>query len=337
MKKKKVINNIFEKPDGPFSAMELSKASGTEVVGNKNTLIKNINTLTDAVYGEITFLDNPKYKKDLKNIKASALIISEKYQSFFPKLELLLVSKNPYLSYAKIVSKFYPKKKNILKENINSSLNTECTISEKASILNNVTINKNSIINDNSTIGPNVFISEDCYIGRNVCISNAYLGKNTIVQDGTVIGQDGFGYVRDDKQYIKISQIGIVKIGNNVEIGCNCTIDRGSLKYTEIKDGVKIDNLVHIAHNVIIKENTVIAGQTGIAGSAIIGRNVMIGGQVGIAGHIFIGDNAKIGAQAGVTKDVEKNKSISGTPAIDLNMYLRKAIILNKMVKKNEK
>ena len=106
MKKKKVINNIFEKPDGPFSAMELSKASGTEVVGNKNTLIKNINTLTDAVYGEITFLDNPKYKKDLKNIKASALIISEKYVSSFPKLELLLVSKNPYLSYAKIVSKF---------------------------------------------------------------------------------------------------------------------------------------------------------------------------------------------------------------------------------------
>ena len=157
-----------------------------------------------------------------------------------------------------------------------------------------------------------------------------------MIQNGTVIGQDGFGYAFDSNEYNKIPQIGLVIIGDNVELGCNCTIDKGSLKHTKIGNGVKIDNLVHLAHNVVVGDNTVIAGQTGIAGSTHIGKNVMIGGQVGIAGHLNIGDNVKIGAQAGVTKNVQNKSIISGTPAINLKKYLKQSIILKKMVDKNE-
>ena len=170
---------------------------------------------------------------------------------------------------------------------------------------------------------------------NNVNIANAFIGNNAIIQNGTVIGQDGFGYALNTNQYHKIPQIGLVVMGNNVEFGCNCTIDKGSLKHTEIGNGVKVDNLVHIAHNVKIGDNTVIAGQTGIAGSTLIGKNVMIGGQVGIAGHLNIGDNVKIGAQAGVTKNILSHDIVSGTPAIKLKSYLKQSIILKKMVNKN--
>tara|TARA_Y100000589_G_C27184317_1_gene642059 strand:+ start:83 stop:1075 length:993 start_codon:yes stop_codon:yes gene_type:complete len=330
-----VINNILSKPKGPFSAEELSKISDSSIIGNKDTFISNISSLKDATKGEITFVDNPKYIKQILKTKASGLIISDEYISKIPKLDILFVSKNPYLSYAKVVEKFYPLNKDYsYTECKNKNISNKSKLSDNCTIYNNVTIKANSIISANSSIGPNVFIGKNCYVGRNVSISNSYLEDNIVIQDGSVIGQDGFGYAYDNNKYIKIPQIGIVKIGCNVEIGCNCTVDRGSLKYTEIREGVKIDNLVHIAHNVVIKENTVIAGQTGIAGSAIIGRNVMIGGQVGIAGHIKVGNNVKIGAQAGVTKNIDDGKSVSGTPAVDLNLYLKKSIILNKMVKK---
>ena len=138
----------------------------------------------------------------------------------------------------------------------------------------------------------------------------------------------------DGKQYIKEQQIGIVKIDNDVEIGSNCTIDRGSLNFTEIKNGVKIDNLVHIAHNVVIGENTIIAGQSGIAGSSTIGKNVLMGGQVGISGHLYVSDNVKIGAQSGVTKNISRNSIVSGTPSVNLKTYLKQAVMLKQMVEK---
>ncbi len=327
-----MINRIFTSPKGPFSLEELSLVSDAKIIGNKKLSIKNINTIADAVSGEITFLDNPKYLEKVKTTNASVLIASDHFLDKLPNLDAILISKNPYLSYAKIVYKFYPQEKKNVKTL--KKISSDCSISETSSFHHNVTLEKNSVVGAQSTLGPNVYIEENCVIGNNVSISNAYLSKNVIIQDGTIIGQDGFGYAHDGKQYIKIPQVGIVKIGMNVEIGSNCTIDRGSLRYTEIKKGVKIDNMVHIAHNVIIDENTVIAGQTGIAGSAVIGKNVMIGGQVGIAGHIKIGDNVKIGAQAGVTKNIKKNSSISGTPAVDLNIYLKKSIMLNRMIKK---
>ncbi len=336
-----MIINIFPIPEGPFSLREISKEINCSYVkDNINIAIHNISPLNAAKEGELSFLDNVKYISKVQNCRASAIIVPSKFSYKLNTNAVLLESDNAYASYAKALQKFYPidkekkKERNAAKKNI---IEPTVKIADMSNIEDNVHIKEGTNIKSFSNIGPNVIIGENCFIGSNVNIANTIIGNNCFIQSGTVIGGDGFGYAPFDGEFIKIPQIGIVKIGNNVEIGANCTIDKGSLIHTEIRSGVKIDNLVHIAHNVVIKENTVIAGQTGIAGSTTIGKNVMIGGQVGIAGHIVIGNNVKIGAQAGVTKSVNDNMTISGTPATSLNTYLKKTILLNKMIKKKKK
>ena len=332
-----MIKNILLKPKGSFSLKKLAGFTDDKVVGQSNIIIKKVSPIAYASSGSITFIDNKKYFKDLYSTNASACIISENVLNKYTSKAGMsfLVSKNPYLSYAKLLNLFYPDLKNShrdKKEKIDLSNSSQ--VSKHVDLKNNVSIGEKTIINSFSSIGPNVYIGKNCFIGNNVSISNAYLGNNVIVQDGTIIGQDGFGYVFDGKRYIKVPQIGIVKINDDVEIGSNCAIDRGSLNFTEIKKGVKIDNLVHIAHNVVIGENTVIAGQTGIAGSSSIGKNVLMGGQVGISGHLSVSDNVQIGAQSGVTKNISKNSIVSGTPSVNLKTYLKQAVVLKQMVEK---
>ena len=332
-----MIKNILLKPKGSFSLKKLAGFTEDKVVGRSNIIIKKISPIEYASNGSITFIDNKKYFKNLNTTKASACIISENVlNKHTSKVGMsFLVSKNPYLSYARLLKLFYPDlKKSHKNKKKKIDLSSSSQISEYVDLKNNVSIGEKTIINSFSSIGPNVYIGKNCFIGNNVSISNAYLGNNIIVQDGTIIGQDGFGYVFDGKRYIKVPQIGIVKINDDVEIGSNCAIDRGSLNFTEIKKGVKIDNLVHVAHNVVIGENTVIAGQTGIAGSSNIGKNVQMGGQVGISGHLSINDNVQIGAQSGVTKNIPKNSIVSGTPSVNLKTYLKQAVILKQMVEK---
>ena len=332
-----MIKNIILKPKGKFSLKELAGFTKAKIIGKENIIIKEISSIQNASSGSITFIDNKKYIEKLKSTKASACIISEHvYSKYTSKGGMsFLVSDNPYLSYAKILNIFYPDIKSIHKDkNIQIVLSKSSQVSKNVDLKNNVIIGDKTIINSFSSIGPNAYIGKNCFIGNNVCISNAYIGNNVVIQDGTVIGQDGFGYAFDGKKYIKVPQIGIVKIYDDVEIGSNCAIDRGSLNFTEIKKGVKIDNLVHIAHNVVIGENTVIAGQTGIAGSSKIGKNVLMGGQVGISGHLSINDNVQIGAQSGVTKNISKNSIVSGTPSVNLKTYLKQAVMLKQMVEK---
>ena len=332
-----MIKNIIIKPKGPFSLKKLAGFTGDKIFGKSNIIIKKISSIESANKGSITFIDNKKYLKSLNLTEASACIISESVLSKYNSKEGLsfLISKNPYLSYAKLLNIFYPDLKSSTQDKKKQIVVSNCAqVSKNVDLKNNIFIGDKTIINSFSSIGPNVYIGNSCFIGNNVSISNAYIGNNVNIQDGTVIGQDGFGYVFDGKQYIKVPQIGIVKINDNVEIGSNCAIDRGSLNFTEIKKGVKVDNLVHIAHNVVIGENTLIAGQTGIAGSSTIGKNVLMGGQVGISGHLTINDNVQIGAQSGVTKNISKNSIVSGTPSVNLKTYLKQAVILKKMVEK---
>tara|TARA_X000000950_G_scaffold15351_1_gene16645 strand:+ start:239 stop:1231 length:993 start_codon:yes stop_codon:yes gene_type:complete len=329
-----LIKNIILKPKGPFSLKKLAGFTNDRIVGKSNIIIKKISSIESADTNSITFIDNKKYFKNLDSTKAGACIISDEGLSKYTSKGRLsfLVSKNPYLSYVKLLNIFYPDAINLNKNKINVSKSSQ--ISKNADLKDNVSIGDNTIINSFTSIGPNVYIGKNCFIGNNVSISNTYIGNNVIIQDGTIIGQDGFGYVNNGKKYIKVPQIGIVKINDDVEIGSNCAIDRGSLNYTEIKKGVKIDNLVHIAHNVVIGENTVIAGQTGIAGSSSIGKNVLMGGQVGVSGHLSINDNVQIGAQSGVTKNISKNSIVSGTPSVNLKTYLKQAVMLKQMVEK---
>ncbi len=332
-----MIKNILLKPKGPFSLKKLAGFTDDIIIGKSNIIIEKISSIENAINGSITFIDNKKYFKNLNTTKASACIISENVLSKhkFKNDISFLVSKNPYLSYAKILNIFYPKAKSSKKDKKKDIIVSNYSeVSNNVDLKSNISIGEKSVINAFSSIGPNVYIGKNCFIGNNVSISNSYIGNNVIIQDGTIIGQDGFGYVFDGKKYIKVPQIGIVKIDDNVEIGSNCAIDRGSLNFTEIKKGVKIDNLVHIAHNVVIGENTVIAGQTGIAGSSIIGKNVLMGGQVGISGHLYVSDNVQIGAQSGVTKNISKNSIVSGTPSVNLKTYLKQAVILKQMVEK---
>ena len=332
-----MIKNIILKPKGPFSLNKLAGFTKDKILGKSNIIINKISSIENAISGSITFIDNKKYFKRLNTTKASACIISE---SILSKHKLskdlsFLVSKSPYLSYVKLLNIFYPDVKSSKKDKKKDIVvSNSSEVSNYVDLKSNVSIGDKTVINSFSSIGPNVRIGNNCFIGNNVSITNSYIGNNVIIQDGTIIGQDGFGYVLDKKKYIKVPQIGIVKIDDDVEIGSNCTIDRGSLNFTEIKKGVKIDNLVHIAHNVVIGENTVIAGQTGIAGSSIIGKNVLMGGQVGISGHLHISDNVQIGAQSGVTKNISMNSIVSGTPSVNLKTYLKQAVILKQMVEK---
>lgn len=332
-----MIKNIILKPKGPFSLKKLAGFTKDKIIGKSNIIINKISSIENAISGSITFIDNKKYFKRLNTTKASACIISE---SILSKHKLskdlsFLVSKSPYLSYVKLLNIFYPDVKSSKKDKKKDIVvSNSSEVSNYVDLKSNVSIGDKTVINSFSSIGPNVRIGNNCFIGNNVSITNSYIGNNVIIQDGTIIGQDGFGYVLDGKKYIKVPQIGIVKIDDDVEIGSNCAIDRGSLNFTEIKKGVKIDNLVHIAHNVVIGENTVIAGQTGIAGSSIIGKNVLMGGQVGISGHLHISDNVQIGAQSGVTKNISMNSIVSGTPSVNLKTYLKQAVMLKKMVEK---
>ena len=332
-----MIKNIILKPKGPFSLKKLAGFTKDKIIGKSNIIINKISSIENAISGSITFIDNKKYFKRLNTTKASACIISENVlgKHTLSKDLSFLVSKNPYLSYVKLLNIFYPDVKSSKKDKKKDIVvSSSSEVSNYVDLKSNVSIGGNTVINSFSSIGPNVHIGKNCFIGNNVSITNSYIGNNVIIQDGTIIGQDGFGYVLDKKKYIKVPQIGIVKIDDDVEIGSNCAIDRGSLNFTEIKKGVKIDNLVHIAHNVVIGENTVIAGQTGIAGSSIIGKNVLMGGQVGISGHLHISDNVQIGAQSGVTKNISMNSIVSGTPSVNLKTYLKQAVMLKKMVEK---
>ena len=332
-----MIKNIILKPKGSYSLKKLAGFTNDKVVGKSDIIIKKISSIENADNNSITFIDNTKYLRKINSTKAAACIISENGLSKYTSKGNMsfLVSKNPYLSYAKLLNIFYPDTRNLLKDHkVEIKVSKSSQISQNAHLKNNVSIEANTVVNSFTSIGPNVFIGKNCYIGNNVSICNTYIGNNVIIQDGTIIGQDGFGYIYDGNKYIKVPQIGIVKINDDVEIGANCTIDRGSLKFTELKKGVKLDNLVHIAHNVVIGENTVIAGQTGIAGSTIVGRNVLMGGQVGISGHLSINDNVQIGAQSGVTKNISKNSIVSGTPSVNLKTYLKQAVILKQMVEK---
>ena len=186
----------------------------------------------------------------------------------------------------------------------------------------NVKIGKNCCIGHNTIIEKNVKIGDYCDIGSNVILKNTIIGDNTRILDGAIVGKKGFGFNPGKIKNTRYPHIGSVLIGNNVEIGCNNTIDRGSLSNTMIGDGTFIDNQVHIAHNVKIGKNCIITGQVGFAGSSLIGNNVMIGGQAGISGHLTIGDNVQIGGGSGVIKNIPPNSKVMGYPAKNIRNFL---------------
>ncbi len=305
--------------------------------------ITGCNTLEEAGPSEITFLSNPKYAKLLKKTKAAAVILSPEYKD---RVDTCIISKNPYLDFAKVMSLFEPEKFVLKGISDLSYVHPSAKIEEDVVIYPFCFIGPDTIIKKGTIVYTGVYIGEGCHIGENcilypnvVVMDRCFIGNKVILYPGAVIGSDGFGYVWDEEKqkHQKIPQIGRVIIEDEVEIGANTTVDRATLGSTVIRKGTKIDNLVQIGHNVEIGENTILVAQVGIAGSTKVGKNCIIAGQVGIAGHIEIGDNTKIGAKAGVNRSIKPNSVVTGAPAIDHRKFLRVTAVMVKLPEIYEK
>ena len=331
-----------------FTAGQIADQLNGTVVGNRDVDINALSKIEEGKKGSLTFLANPKYTEFIYSTDASATIVSNDFEPTEKITTTLIKVKDPYSSFTTILELFNDDKSKRSGISDKSDIDKSSTISKSSYVGSYTTIGKNSIVGDNCVIDNQVFIGDNVKIGNNCKIypgtkilNDTIIGNSCIIHSSCSIGSDGFGFApNDDGTYKKIPQTGNVVIGNNVEIGSNSTIDRATIGSTIIKDGVKLDNQIQIAHNVEIGENTAIAAQSGIAGSTKIGKNCMIGGQVGIIGHLKIGDNVKIQAQAGVTSDVESNARITGTPAISYMNYNKSYIHfknLPEIVKKIDK
>ena len=324
-----------------LTVANLAEILNGEVVGNNETVVNSISKIEEAIEGDITFLSNPKYVPWLKKTKASAVIVNKDigYDESI-KTNLILVD-NSYSAFNQLLVKFSKNKIKYFGIEDSSNIDKTAFLGDKISvgkfsvIESDCKLGNNTIVMDNVSIQNNVSIGENCIIYPGVRIyDGSVIGDNCILHSNCVIGSDGFGYAPNKEgEYIKTPQLGNVKLGNNVEIGSNSSIDRATLGSTIISDGVKIDNLVQIAHNVIIGENTVIAGQCGIAGSTQIGKNCQIGGQVGIIGHLKIGDNVKVNGQTGIFSNIKDNSVLKGTPAIDERTFNRSYVYFRNLEK----
>jgi len=299
---------------------EIAKLVGGELSGDPKIVISGISGIKEAKEGEITFLANPKYDSLLQATHASAVITSKETGS---SLKPLIKTENPSVAFAKIVNVFAPGAICHPK-----GIHPSAIISSKAKLGKDVAVGAYTIIEENVEIGDNAIIYGNCYIGNDTKIGKKAIiypnvsirerisiGNNVIIHCGAVLGSDGFGFAKVKGVQEKIPQIGTVVVEDDVEIGANVTIDRARFDKTFIGKGTKIDNLVQIAHNVVIGENCLIIAQAGISGSTVLGKEVIIAGQAGLVGHITVGDKAIAAAQAGVTKSIPANTMVSGYPA----------------------
>ena len=318
-----------------FTATQIAEILEGRIIGNPDVEVHTLSKIEEGTKGSLTFLANPKYTPYIYTTQASITIVGQDFTSE-NKIETTLIKvKDAYSSFSKLLEYY-----NQIKNN-KSGIESPIFISESATYGNDVYIGAFSHIGENVVIGDNVKIYPNSFIGDNVTIgsnstlfsgvkiySDCVIGAHCYINSAAVIGADGFGFAPDENgAYHKVPQIGNVIIEDYVDIGAATTIDRATLGSTLIKKGVKLDNQIQIAHNVVIGENTVIAAQTGIAGSAKIGANCQIGGQVGVAGHIVIGDNVKIQAQSGIGHNIKDNEVLQGSPAFSLETIINRTYI----------
>jgi UDP-3-O-[3-hydroxymyristoyl] glucosamine N-acyltransferase len=314
---------------------ELAEWVGGTVVGDGEIEISGVAAVEEAQPGEITFVANPKYLKKLDQTRAAAVIVSpETPQTDKPLLNVT----NPRLAYAKILTLFSRKAYQAKGIDPNAWISSTTQLGCDLTIYPFVYIGDRCRIGDRVILYPGVYVGEDSSIGEesvlypNVSIyPRTVIGKRVVLHSGVVVGSDGFGYVKEGTKNVKIPQVGTVEIEDEVEIGANTTVDRAALGKTIIRKGVKIDNLVQVAHNVVIGEDSILAAQAGISGSTKVGSNVTLAGQVGVLDHIEIGDNVVVIAQSGVMNDLPANQAYTGTPCLPHRDYLHIAAVFPKL------
>ena len=316
---------------------DLVKKLGGELIGDSNILINSVASLESAHKNSISFFNNPRYSDLLRTTKAAVVIVNRESLSF--RSGVSIVIDNPYLYFAKVSQLLNPSKS--LKKEVHKSaiIHPSCKLGLDIYIGPNVVIDENVSIDDGVVIHAGSMIEADSVIGKASVIhphvvikANTVIGKNCTLYAGCVIGSDGFGYAKDDNKWLAIPQIGRVILGDNVDIGSNSTIDRGTLDDTIISSGVKIDNLVQIGHNCMIGENTIIAGCVGIAGSAKIGKNCAIGGAAMILGHLSITDNVTISPGSMITRSIKTSGTYTALmPFQDHEAWLKTAAKIRRL------
>lgn len=314
-----ILSDILEKID-------ISLDSKLEVFG--------LNTLLDANANEVSFLENKKYVNDLSKTKAGAVLVKEEFAKDVPEGTIVIICEEPYLTLAKLSKFFAPK--------VVETQGNDCIVGENTNIMPNVYLGKDSKIGKNCTIMSGSFIGDNVSIGDNTIIypnvsvyRDCTIGDDCIIHAGTVIGSDGFGFAHTQTgKYIKIYQNGNVTVGNDVEIGSNCCIDRAAFNSTIIGNGVRLDNLVHIAHNCVLKDGCILTGQVGLSGSTILNEYVIMGGQSATAGHLEVAPFTTIAARGGVTKSItEPKKQWAGFPLFEHRQWLKLQSRIAKLLK----
>lgn len=322
-----------------FTAAQIAGVLEGIVLGDENIEVNELSKIEDGKPGTLSFLANAKYTKYVYTTEASIIIVDDQ---FIPEKEVpctLIKVKNAYVAFSTLLDMYKAA------TNQKFGISSLAFVSELAKIGKDVYIGEYAVISDNCVVGDGCKIYPQAYMGDNSSIGNnttlftgskiyndCIIGNSCTFHSGVIIGSDGFGFApQDDKNYKKVAQIGNVIIEDHVEIGSNTTIDRATLGSTIIRQGVKLDNLIQIAHNVEIGKNTVIAAQTGISGTTRIGENCMIGGQVGITGHLVIGNGVMIAAQSGVSSNVPDGKVIQGSPSFDIAPYRKSYVYFKKL------
>ena len=315
---------------------DMAETLGCTLQGNGNVEIHGVAGIDEAQAGHVTFVSNPKYAAKAKTTSASAVIVTNN----FPEIpSATLRTSNPYLAFARAVEMFYQVPVPAAGISKTASISPTAKIGTGASIGPLVVIEDDVVIGNNCIIYPFVHIYKGARIGdafkayahvsvREFC----QIGNNVILQDGVKVGTDGYGYAKQaDGSYYKIVQSGIVVLEDNVEVGANSTIDRGTIGETRIRRGAKIDNLVQVGHASEVGDNTLLCAQVGLAGSSKVGKNVILTGQVGVAGHLEISDGVIVTAQAGVGQDIEAGKIVSGSPSMDNKLWLRSTALIKRL------
>lgn len=323
-----------------FTALEISLLLNGTVEGEPEVTVDQLAKIEEATPGSLSFLANPKYEQFLYSTKASAVIVNKDLVLTEPVSASLIRVENPYTAISILLEKYNQGK--LAKPGIEQPcfIHPSAQIGQNAYVGAFAYVGPNVIIGDNCRIYPNSYLADDVKIGDNVTLFagvkvyfDCEIGNNVVVHSGAVVGSDGFGFApQDDGRYQKVSQIGNVIIEDDVEIGANTTIDRATMGSTIIRKGVKLDNLIQIAHNVEIGCNTVVAAQTGISGSSKIGENVILGGQVGVVGHINIAKGSQVQAQSGISRSISaENKKWAGAPATNYQDHMRSQVVLQRL------
>lgn len=326
--------------DMEFTAKQIAELLQGTVDGNAEAKVSRLSKIEEGTEGSLTFLANPAYTQFIYTTNASVAIVNSDFVAEKEISATLVRVENAYASFAKLLEVYNTIQRNKVGVDSHAFIESSASYGTDVYIGAFTYVGKNVKIGDRAKIYPNVYIGDNCTIGSDTTIfpgtqiySDCVIGNHVTLHAGCVIGADGFGFQpNSENNYQKVAQIGNVIIEDHVDVGANSSIDRATLGSTIIRKGVKLDNLIQIAHNVEIGENTVIAAQTGVAGSTKIGKNCMIGGQVGIVGHITIADGTKIAAQSGVGSNITKpNEILQGSPAFGIGDYKRTYVVFRKL------